>query len=153
MQSRHIEIALAYRWNWRRNLIVPNVHWGLKFRHELDLLIVSAARWATEVEIKVTLGDLRADLKKWHGHQSQRIKRLYFAVPEKLGDRAKDLIPERAGLIIVRPKLQFYNFRKTDVVKLAVDNKTARQLSEKEIHKLAMLGSMRIWSLKRALEA
>ncbi len=148
MHAGDIEVAIAYRYGWRKNFIVPNVHWGLNFRHELDMLVVSAAGWATEIEIKVTVADLRADRKKAHGHLSNRIRLLYFAVPEALQQKALELIPERAGLIIVRPDLANYNYRKTEVVKTPKPNKTARKLNDKELLKLGKLAAMRIWSLK-----
>jgi len=54
-----MEIALVRFFNYRTNLIVPNVHWGMNM-HECDLLMVSKAGYCTEIEIKVT----RADIKR-----------------------------------------------------------------------------------------
>ena len=144
-----IELALAYRYKWRQNLIVPNVYYGLDFRYELDLMIVTPAGWATEVEIKISLSDLKADQKKTHNHHSNRIKYLYFAVPEKLQAQALELIPERAGLFIVRPDLQLYDYRKTEIAKSPTTNKSARKITTAERIKLNELATMRIWSLKK----
>lgn len=136
-----IEIALANRFEYYRNVIVPNVSYGLHI-HECDLLILSKNNYATEIEIKISKSDLRADSKKKHGHYSNKIKRLFFAVPENLKEDALKLIPERAGLFLVKDN----NY--VELIKNAKINKNARPLSNKEIIKLYQLASMRIWPLK-----
>ena len=151
LHSGDIELALAYRYKWRQNLIVPNVYYGLGFRYELDLMIVTPAGWATEIEIKTSSSDLKADKKKTHDHRSNRIKYLYFAVPENLQDKALELIPERAGLFIIRPDLQLLNYRKTEIVKSPITNKSARKITTAERQKLNELATMRIWSLKKRM--
>ncbi len=155
-----MEIALASYFNYRVNLIVPNVHWG-KFMHECDLLIVSKAGYCTEVEIKTSRADLRADAKKWHGHngdgQSGKrvIKYLYFAVPEALKDAALELAPERAGIITVRdkdnvPGVYPYHPRCQRVREPTV-RRHATKMPDSERYKVARLGALRIWDLKRKL--
>jgi len=139
-----MEVIIARHFGYNRNLIVPNVYWGLGFRHELDLIVVTPPRWATEIEIKISLSDLKADAKKKHGHHSEKIRQLYFAVPEKLRDRALEFIPERAGLVIVRN----HPWRQAIIERKPKVNTSARKLTEKEIHKLLKLAAMRIWSLK-----
>ncbi len=151
MHAGDIELALAYHYNWRQNLIVPNIYYGLGFPYELDVMVVTPSGWATEIEIKVSVSDLKADQKKTHGHRSNKIKYLYFAVPESLQDAALALIPERAGLFIVRPNLQLFNHRKTEIVKTPITNKTARKITAAERVKLNELATMRIWSLKKLL--
>ena len=151
MHAGDIELALAYRYKWRQNLIVPNVYYGLHFSYELDLMVVTPSGWATEIEIKVSVSDLKADQKKIHGHHSNRIKSLYFAVPEKLQDVALTLIPVRAGLFIVRPDLEPYEYNKTEIVKTPITNKTARKITDAERCTLNELATMRIWSLKKHL--
>lgn len=142
-----IEIRVARLFNYRSNLIVPNVSWGLHLRHECDLLIVTPARYATEVEIKVTASDIRADKKKKHRHQSNKIRRLYFAVPDYL-ESCPDLPPE-VGLISVDSEGKHW---RTKIVRRPRFNKLARPLSEEEYNRLAHLGCMRIWSLKEHIQ-
>jgi hypothetical protein len=143
LNASDVEIRVARLFNYRANLIVPNVSWGLHLRHECDLLIVSPARYATEIEIKVTASDIRADLQKRHDHQSNKIRRLYFAVPDYLAS-CPDLPPD-AGLISVDSHNHPWH---TKIVRRPRFNKLARPLSESEYLKLAELGCMRIWSLK-----
>lgn len=143
LNASDVEIQVARLFNYRANLIVPNVSWGLQLRHECDLLIVSPALWATEVEIKVTASDIRADLKKEHRHLSNKIRRLYFAVPDYLTDCLD--IPQDSGLISVDSHDHPWH---TKIVRRPRFNKLARKLTEDEYTKLAELGTMRIWSLK-----
>ena len=148
-----MELALVSYLNYRQNLIVPNVYWGMDI-HECDLLVVSKAGYLTEVEIKITRADLRADAKKGHGHRSRIIKRLFFALPECL-ESSIEFVPERAGIILVRP------MKKDDIdagwspycreIRPAQRNKAAGKISDHDRYKIARLGTLRIWGLKRKL--
>lgn len=140
-----IEIAVAKYFGIRRHLIVPNVSWGLNL-HECDMLIVTRMGYATEVEIKTNLADLKRDSKKWHGHNSKKIKRLFFAVPEELGKQADMACPERAGIIVVHCQDNCSLYRS------ALNNANADSLTQKEIIHLGRLASMRIWSLKQRIK-
>lgn len=67
MRTSDIEIAVASHFNWRQNIIVPNVSWGLfGDGREIDLAIVRPSGWLVEVEIKITASDIKADLRKRH---------------------------------------------------------------------------------------
>lgn len=146
MRSNEIEIAIARHFNSRMNLIVPNVFWGLGFGYELDLMIVTQSHYGWEVEIKVSLSDLKNEKKKkFYAHCSNKIRRLYFAVPDYLQEKAISLIPEKAGLLIVDKDL------KVTAIKPPKINKSAQKLSQEDINKLYELAAMRIWSLKEKL--
>lgn len=138
-----IEIAISRLFDHRQNMIIPNVWWGLGFNHECDLLVCTKAGYCTEIEIKTSRADLKRDGLKPHGHGDPRIRRIFFAIPEKLLAH-KDLIPEQAGIITIS------NGQAT-IVKNAVVNKQARSLKLEEMLHLGRLASMRIWTLKRAL--
>ena len=153
-----IECAVANHFNYRANLIVPNVHWGMAI-HECDLLVVTKAGYAYEVEIKITKADLKKDSEKLHGHQDNRIKYLYFAIPDYLED-STDLIPERAGIIVVETgplKTTKYGGRtytwnrKCRVVRQPILNMLATSFSPDDRYKVARLGALRIWRLKQKL--
>ena len=145
LSTAEIEIAVANFLNYRVNLIVPNIWWGLNFCYELDLISVSKAGYATEVEIKVSLSDLKKNkLKKEWAHCDKRIKYLFFAIPDYLYDKAVEHIPENAGILTVNQNL------KVDIKKVAKQNK-ALKLTQKEILKLQHLSAMRIWALKKKI--
>lgn len=146
MNSYEMELALARHFNPRINLIVPNVYWGLGFNYELDLIIITQSHYAWEVEIKTSISDLKAEKKKkFFAHCDNRIRRLYFAVPDHIHKEAISLIPEKAGLLIVNEALQVNTIRPPKI------NKSAKKMSEAEIKKLYELSAMRIWSLKEKL--
>jgi len=102
VKTIEMEIAVANHFNARQNLIVPNVSWGFCI-HECDLLIVTKAGYLYEVEIKVSRGDLKNDMKKQHNHYDSRIKNLYFAIPKKL-EKDIEFIPKEAGIMLVHKK-------------------------------------------------
>ena len=145
LKASDIEIALALNFNFRQNIIVPNVYWGLGLNHEADMIIVSKSGYAFEIEIKTSLADIKADKKKKLAHYSEKIRRFSFAVPDYLAD-CKDL-PRDCGLITVRNDLHCKTIRPPRI------NKNARPLNNKEISKILHLGCMRIWKLKRKLRS
>jgi hypothetical protein len=144
MKTRDIEYYIARQFDWRQNIIVPNVSWGLCI-HECDLLIISKCGYCTEVEIKISKGDLKKDASKIHGHgiHGKRIKHLYFAIPESMaGLDCINMIPAHAGIFVVSDG----GF--TQKIRSPKSNKNAEPLSDTEIKKVLHLGCMRIWSLK-----
>ena len=150
MHSGDIEIAIARHLNPRQNLIVPNVFWGWGISYEVDLVVVTQNKYAWEIEIKTTFSDLKADKSKRHGHHCNRFKRLYFAVPKELKDRALEHIPERAGLFIVNQDL-FGHSTSVELVKSPQINMNADKLTDKELGKLYELAAMRLWTLKEVI--
>ena len=147
LNAGDIEVAIARFFNPRMNLIVPNVSWGLNFLYELDLIIVKSSGYAWEVEIKTSISDLKAEKnKRSYAHCSNRIKRLYFAIPDYIQEKAIDLIPERAGILIVNST----NLR-VKLIRTPKLNMKCVKLTDQEQIKLRELAAMRIWSLKEAL--
>jgi hypothetical protein len=155
--TQEMEVALAKYLNFRTNVVVPNVSWGM-FSHECDLIRLTPAGYCSEVEIKVSLSDLKKDAQKHHNHvdgngyRTNKIKYLYFAIPEYL-EQYTNYIPERAGILVVKeimkdwwdsPRLRVYETRKP---KQACNYK----FTEAERHKLLHLMAMRIWNLKKKL--
>jgi hypothetical protein len=152
--TAEMECAVAGFLNWRANLIVPNVTWGMDV-HECDLLVCTRASYLWEVEIKVSKADLKKDAEKRHGHHSALIKHLYFAIPTYLTDCA-DLIPERAGIITVEHPARDDSWlgrrvRSVRKIREPQTNVAARPISEAQRYKLARLGAMRIWGLSNKL--
>jgi|CXWL01.1.fsa_nt_gi hypothetical protein len=137
VNAKQITVAVAHHFGLRTSIIVPNVSWGLGL-HECDVLVVRPSGYAIEVEIKVSRSDLLADAKKTHGHRSEKISELWFAVPEKLHSCVND-IPDHAGMLLYtgNPRCWF------DIAKEAKRNKNARRLTDAEKMKVAHLGCMR----------
>jgi len=147
-----MEIILSSYFNVRRNLIVPNVSWGMcidqKPLHECDLLICTKSNYLHEIEIKVSKSDLKADKKKFHHHFHPAIKSLYFAYPETLKN-VEEYVPERAGIITVGRTETGILF--TKILRKPKNNMKSRAITDKEKFHLAHLGSMRIWTLKKRI--
>lgn len=141
-----MELLIAKYFNPRQNLIVPNISWGM-WMHECDLLVMSKAGYLTEVEIKVSAGDLKKDREKRHGHRDERIKALYFAIPEYLL-KYKEYIPEQAGILVVK---KIYTQLRVVLERHPKQNKT-QALSLEDQFKVARLGALRIWTLKQNIQ-
>jgi hypothetical protein len=145
-----IEVALTNSlYKITRYFVVPNVSWGLGFNHELDILAVTKDGYATEIEIKTSKQDTIKDLEKSHKHYSDKLKYLYFAIPE-YGESWIEHIPKDAGVILIKRKnnghLYGVVFRKAEA------NKKCRKLTIDEQIKLGRLAAMRIWKLKKKVD-
>jgi len=148
-----IEVAVAKYYGVRKNIIVPNISWGFQWMHECDMFIVSKAGVATEVEIKISRSDLLADFKKGHDHKDKagRITYFYYAMPETLYEKCKDLIPKEAG-IFTCGRGDWENATVWAREKRKPERrKNTRKLTPEEQLKIAWLGTMRIWSLKEKI--
>lgn len=142
--AKEIEIAVATKWfGVRRNLIVPNVSWGF-LPYEADLLILTNSKYAWEVEIKVSRQDLIRDASKGHNHACNKIRQLWFAIPEKLM-RCLEFVPAKAGILVVDRK-GFVREQRPPAV-----NTQAIKLTDEEVFTVCRLGALRVWSLKEQI--
>ena len=144
--AKEIELVIAKYFGIRKNIIIPNVSHGM-FSYEMDLCILSViGMYATEVEIKISKSDLKADAKKRHHHNSYRngnlIKYLWFAMPEKLKGN-EELVQSNAGILYVN-KRGFVS-----IARKPIANKIAKKWDYKNAFKLARLGTLRMWNLKQ----
>ena len=146
MTAQQIEIAIARHYDYRRNVIVPNVYWGLNLHYEADLVVLRPSGWAVEVEIKVSAADIVADTKKLRQHNSALFRQLYFAVPESLANHPA--IPERAGILSVTETKYGLRVKQIRTAKIRHD---AVKWKPETRQKLMELAAMRIWSLKHHL--
>jgi len=152
MTAEEVQYALTYSqrspFYIRSHIVVPNVHWGLGFNHELDLLsITTPAHIGTEIEIKVSKGDLKRDLLKEHHHYDDRIRQLYFAGPVTLLDDFVELVPKEFGIITVS-RLNTNSLRyNCSTIRNAKPLKQWRgAFTKAEVFDLMRLGNMRYWA-------
>lgn len=160
-----IERALAVEFNYRLNICVPNVSWGMGFNREIDLLVLRQSGYAVEIEIKRSFADLKAELKKRHRHgnalsTSYRqgghpdIKELWFAVPEAIYSKAKEFITAHyPGAGILSYCRNQYVPDRLDVKRKiwAKVNTNSRKWSDAQKMELLRLAHMRIWTMKKKL--
>jgi len=153
--AKQIEINLANYFNYRQNLIVPNISWGL-LDYEADLLVLNKSGYITEIEIKVSKQDLIRDAEKRHSHNSNLVKYLYFAIPDKLLPYI-DYIPKKAGILVLSKNNDHY-FEKfcwylaVKKFREAEKNLHLIKVTDEKRYQLARLGAMRIWRLKKEIE-
>ena len=130
------------KFSQRRNyLAIPNVSWGF-LSYEADLLVVSKARFATEIEVKISMPDWKKDFEKRKhktGLRDKRIKYQYYAAPMALALRHTELeLPEGWGVIGVS------DGKGINILKEASAH-DAQKITDKELLVLARLVCFRIW--------
>jgi hypothetical protein len=150
MNAKKVAWLLASSWSSpfraRTQLaVVPNVSWAM-LPYEADLLACSKSGFLTEVEIKVSMSDWRADFLKYKWNamgfpKCETIKRFYYAAPEALAKRYPEIeaiMPICAGVISVSET----------GIKVLKEAKTApshRKLRDSEIVVLCRLGAIKAW--------
>ena len=147
MTTLDIELAVSNYLDVRANLIIPNIHWGFGI-HECDLLCMSSSGYLKEIEIKISASDLKRDHLKEHNHEDTRIKSLFFAIPEELL-KYINYIPDRAGILVIS---NINGRHRVKILREAEINRLATPLSIEDQYKLARLGALRIWSLKKKIK-
>ena len=129
------------------HLVVSNVSWGFKI-HECDMISVTDSGYATEIEIKISVADTKKDMTKRHAHKSDKIKYLYFAMPKYIYDKAKEFVPENAGIYTIEAYYWGKQFRyRVNCERDAQLNPNHRKLTLDEIDQLRRLAAMRYFSL------
>lgn len=97
----HVERTLRQHLDWKVNKLIPeaNIPYCKKVysSYRADYISISGSGYATEYEVKVSMSDWKADLKKgkW-GNMPGWISKFIYVVPEHLG--VPDWVPEEAGI-------------------------------------------------------
>lgn len=142
---------------WRRHVVVPNLSWGMGIGFEIDLGVLSSSDWLTEVEIKVTLADLKNDAKKWR-HQRASIaegiiRKRYIAMPASLWTKygvaqyhgnGAPALPDDVGRISVGDD------ERARITHSAKPIAGARKLRPAERLQMIRLGCIRYWALRES---
>ena len=130
-----------------KNIVIPNItmHGDGKGIYEADLIYFSLkAKVITEIEIKISIQDFRADFKKKRYHDHLHVGYLYYAVPQNLYENHKDEIESLlgdAGLILIT--LSKDKNKCVKYIKRAKKRKNARQLNESELINYLRIGCMK----------
>ena len=122
--------------------------WKEIVNHECDILIVTKNQYITEVEIKISLSDLKADFKKKHQHKDENIKNFNYAFPEEMKEKAIKLIPEEAGILIAVEKKCGIPYRKIECYRKPKINKKAKPINDIVLSKIYRLGYLRYWNYR-----
>lgn len=147
-----IESALTKDWSFNKLFpmtrydSVTNVKWGFGLKYEADLLVLSKSGVLTEVEIKISRSDLRADFKKRYQHNDERIRYVYYAVPDHLVEYANDILPKEYGIIKLNvAKWGMQTGIQTSIYRNA-KKRSVYKATEEDRLKLLRLGCMRFHS-------
>lgn len=144
---------MAMRWlHWKRRCPIvirersPRSH----ITGRPDVLAVTKDRHLVEVEIKRSVSDLRANLKKRHMQTRfaciEKFPRVfYFLVHHTILQRAEELIPSWAGLAVGPTENQVQEIL---VVRRAPINKASKRVSLKECVKMVFLMTNQIMALE-----
>jgi hypothetical protein len=137
-----IQNALSLYYDYLKFVIVDNL--DSIVGHECDLLILNnITLYAQEIEIKISKADLKKDASKNHHHESNMIKKLWFAFPVTMDNQdCFDLVPVNAGILIVK------SWRDITIRREAIINKNARKWASVEAFKLARLAHIRMWKYR-----
>lgn len=97
IKAHHILVACANKYDWRANTIIPE--WTID-GGRADLLVVSKAGYATEIEIKISRSDWNADQHKgkFSGERPQ-VARFFYAGPVNLMEAPPPWLADDVGLI------------------------------------------------------
>jgi hypothetical protein len=120
MTTLEIEIALLKHFDFTQKLILPRISFGAGI-HECDILVMSKSGYATEIEIKISVADLKKDLNKKHTHNSDKIKYFYYAIPKEMYDyNLLNFMKDCSGLLLIDkvPKIRRKKNKKTGDVKV-----------------------------------
>ena len=146
-----IEMAIVNSgiFNKRNDVIVPNVSWGL-LNHEADMVVMTKSGYLTEIEIKRSWEDFKADFKKDHHHHDDRVDKLYYCVPLSIKERVADYLTQNE--IPFTQLLYFSEEGKIRIYNTGGKFYTGgRKLFIEEQLTIARLGCMRVWNLKQKL--
>lgn len=143
------KILVQCQFPYRRWLVVPNVSWGM-MPWECDLLAMSKSGYLHEIEIKVSVADLRADAKK-HKHalgwkHMNILREFWYAAPREVWRKAgHDCIPPDVGIIEI-DTVANRDYMRAIRARECKPNTDAIKATEKQRFQLARLGTMRYWS-------
>lgn len=137
--------ALARYWNWWETQMITEfeIDGG-----RADLVLVSKAGYATEIEIKVSRGDWRNDREKlkWmaHGWTRPHVSRFFYAVPAQLVSEIPEWVPNDAGILAVHAGLAA---RGADQVRehRAARRYTDRRLTDQQLAQIERAFYYRFW--------
>ena len=103
--ERNIQIQLGMHFGVNRGYtVIPNIKMDYGC-YEADFCYINQNNFLTEVEIKISISDFKADFKKKNFHNCDHVRSLYYAMPFSMWQKHKEVISEMvksvgAGVII-----------------------------------------------------
>ena len=151
MEASEVAFLVATKRNspfyYRKHMcVVPNVSYGMNLDYEADILAITTAGCVLECEIKVTVSDFKADMKKRKWILPPRYHKFYYAVPDYIYGRVANIRrPDGTGIITVSDN-------HVEVPLLATHHSRTSKMEAADVLQLARLGAMRLWSLETMIK-
>lgn len=163
----HLALRNSGLWNKRTDIMIPNLSWGL-LPYEADFVVLNKSGYLTEIEIKRSWEDFKADFKKNHNHDAEQVYYFYYCVPISIAVKVRDFLKEKYGerYKLSAPAVLWYD--ENGRIQRLVDEdgtcfgiqyassispyKNHRKLFLEERLKVARLGQLRYWSLLEKTE-
>jgi len=153
MNSNKIEIALYNHFNFLNNDIISNVFLDFN-RYECDLMVITKSLYVSEVEIKISVSDLRAESKKQryklNGYHNPNfsvcdfLKHKWFAMPEEMEKQGLELIPKYSGLLCVNEKMGVKIVKKPEKL-------SDKKISNEQRTDFLRIGNLKVFTLKNRI--
>ena len=152
MNSNHVKASIVSCFRYKRQFPLVIFERSLKeYFFKPDILVVDKARNVIEIEVKVSIADLKNDLKKTVWKYRNKLPDLYkmpyqfyYAVPEDIKDKTLEIIKEwekdgiingQAGLLCVIDK-QNIGFEDVIVVKKSKINNIIKKINIRDVIKM-----------------
>lgn len=140
--------------NKRADIVCPNLSWSL-LSYEADMVIVNKSGYMTEIEIKRSFEDFKADFNKKHSHNYEGAYYFYYCLPASIEDKAMIFLEQiyKGKSIVERPAILFYDEngniveQKFGWKKNYCKGVTFRKLFIEEKLQIARMAQMRFWNL------
>lgn len=154
-----IEVALSKtdNFNFIKNIIAFNVNGlghSLLIQHECDMLVLSKSGYLTEIEIKRSWEDFKADFKKKHSHENMGIiKNFFYCIPVSILNKVQDFFKDKKvsfNTIITYDENLNITFHKIET-KEYIPNFNYRKLFLEEQLQVARFGAMRAIKIKEKI--
>lgn len=147
----HLALRNSGMWNKRADIMIPNLYWGM-LDYEADFVVISKSGYMTEVEIKRSLADFKADFNKSHTHNAEQVYYFYYCVPEKIYDKAIEFLRHHytENTNADYPAVLYYT-EDGQIINPGFGSRYQRgrhrKLFLEEILQVARLGQLRYWNL------
>lgn len=164
--EHNISRAIAFQFFKRSTVIVPRCHWA---GSEADLLVVHKDLRLTDIEIKISRADLKADYGKdkwidnpiryWSRRNTPvatplvkrqwpaKVWKHYYALPSEIWDDSLFThLPPASGVLLLRKDGRYDNGIAIWPKRHARPNRDAKPISAADAIDIARLANLRMWA-------
>ena len=152
IEQIHVALRNSVLWNKRTDIMIPNLSWAM-LPYEADFVVINRSGYMTEIEIKRSWEDFKADFKKGHKHDDERVYKFAYCVPQCIAEKVVSFLRDKYQGIPdweIPGVLYYTEDMEIGFTKLRnMENFTAkrrRRLFLEEQLTVARLGQLRYWN-------